>query len=309
MDKEQIFKLLNEQRERGTALLSLISTMHESQNDFGDGMVLFGGEDLYYVPEDELDGFNNKFSQWKSYVRELLESQFGSDDQYVYDWETYVVTYVSKRKPILNQLKKNVNKGLSLIDSFLERLDIHFQIKEKIEQKNMAKKPKIFISHSSEDKELISSFIENVLILGLGLTQDDIAFTSHEIYGVEPGDKINQYIKENISAAEVVLFMISDSYKKSEVCLNEMGAAWALDKSFISVLLPYVGFEKLGWLTLYEKGIQIYEKNHVVSLCQKITELLHIDALTRMKALHTYIDRFMEIIPQYYRMPIGTFDN
>ena len=309
MNKEQFINLLLKQQDRGKSLLSLVSNMHESQNDFGDGMAMFGEEDLYYVPEEELDDFNNKFSQWKSYVRELLESQFGSDDQYVYDWETYVATSVSKRKPILNQLKKNVNKGLSLIDSFLERIDIHFHIDEKIEQENMAKPPKIFISHSSEDKELISSFIENILILGLGLNTDDIAFTSHEIYGVKPGDKINQYIKDHIAAAEVVLFMISDNYKESEVCLNEMGATWALDKNFISVLLPYAGFDKLGWLTLYEKGIQIYEKDDVVSLCQKISEFLQIDVVSRLNALFIYLEKFKNDISRYYRMPIGTFDN
>ena len=68
MNKEQFSKLLIKQQDRGKTLLSLISDMHESQNDFGDGMVMFGGEDLYYVPEDELEGFKNKFTQWKSYV-------------------------------------------------------------------------------------------------------------------------------------------------------------------------------------------------------------------------------------------------
>ena len=53
--------------------------MHESKNDFGDGMALFGGEDLYYVPADELDDIINKFEAWKSYVFELLATQFGSD--------------------------------------------------------------------------------------------------------------------------------------------------------------------------------------------------------------------------------------
>lgn len=73
MDKEHFSKLLIEQQKRGRKLLSLIPTMHESQNDFGDGMAMFGGEDLYSFPEDELEDFKNKFAQWKSYVYELLE--------------------------------------------------------------------------------------------------------------------------------------------------------------------------------------------------------------------------------------------
>lgn len=121
MDKEHFSKLLIEQQERGMALLSLISNMHEGQNDFGDGMVMFGGEDLFYVPDDELDEFTNKFESWKSYVHELLADQFGRDDQFVYDWDSNTGTYISKRKPILPQLKKKVNKGMSLLDSFIQR--------------------------------------------------------------------------------------------------------------------------------------------------------------------------------------------
>lgn len=132
MDKEHFTKLLIEQQEKGKLLLSLVSSMHESQNDFGDGMVMFGGEDLYYVPEDELEGFLNKFSAWKSYVYDLLKSQFGGDDQFVYDWDSYIGTYISKREPILPQLKKKVNKGLALLDSFIQRLDLtHIEVSEK----------------------------------------------------------------------------------------------------------------------------------------------------------------------------------
>src|SRR5205814_2396052 len=40
------------------------------------------------------------------------------------------------------------------------------------------KEGKIFISHSSKDKELVSQFIETILILGLGLKREDIFCTS-----------------------------------------------------------------------------------------------------------------------------------
>jgi len=152
MDKEHFTKLLIEQQEKGKLLLSLVSSMHESKNDFGDGMAMFGGEDLFYVPEDELDDFTNKFSSWKSYVLELLVAQFGRDDQYVYEWDTYVVTYVSKRKPILNQLKKNVNKALSLIDSFLERIDLRMETKSTAQLNDeVAKKKRVFVVHGHDN--------------------------------------------------------------------------------------------------------------------------------------------------------------
>lgn len=151
MDKEQFSKLLLEQKEKGRALISLISTMHESQNDFGDGMVLVGGEDLYYVPEDELYDFINKFEGWKSYVYELLEAQFGSNCKYAYEWNTYVITHVSKREPILKQLTRNVNKALSLIDSFLERIDLYMGTKYTTQLNDeVAKNKRVFIVHGHD---------------------------------------------------------------------------------------------------------------------------------------------------------------
>ena len=296
MDKEQFSNLLLEQQEKGRALLSLISTMHESRNDFGDGMAILGEVELYYVPEDELDGFRNKFEGWRSYMSDLLKTQFGVDDQFVYDWDSNVGTYISKREPILPQLKKKVNKGLALIESFLQRLDFRFH-DELTEmppiQDNIVRCPMVFISHSSKDKDIISSFVEQILRLGLGLTPDDIAYTSEESFGVEPGENIAKYIHENISGATVVLLMISPSYRQSEVCLNEMGAAWALGKKCVSVVLPGADFSYLGWLSSLEKAVQMCEKDNLVSLSGKLAELMQIDISKRFKSLSSGIDKFL----------------
>ena len=206
MNKEDFTKLLTKQQERGKALLSLVSDMHESKNDFGDGMAMFGGEDLYYVPEEELDEFINMFTQWKSYVYELLGKQFGYDDQYAYDWDTYVTTSVSKRKPILNQLKRNVNKGLSLIDSFLERLDFHFHDDEyadkKTENENMTKPPKIFISHKKEDKAYADALV-NLINFIIGADGDKIFCSSIQGYGIKQSHDILDKLKEQFDNYEV----------------------------------------------------------------------------------------------------------
>lgn len=240
MDKEQFSKLLIEQQESGRKLLSLIPTMHESQNDFGDGMAMFGGEDLYSVPEDELEDFKNKFAQWKSYVYELLEKQFGRDDQYVYDWDTYVVTHISKRKPILNQLKKNVNKGMSLLSSFLERLDIHYHDKgymeENNEQENIAKSPKVFISHKKEDKAYANALV-NLINIILGADGDKIFCSSIPGYGIRQSRDILDELKNQFDHYDVFMVIIhSPRYYQSAICLNEMGASWALGTKFSSFM-------------------------------------------------------------------------
>ncbi|WP_428833135.1 TIR domain-containing protein [Porphyromonas macacae] len=85
----------------------------------------------------------------------------------------------------------------------------------------------------------------------------DIIYTSRETTGVEPGEGIPSFIKENLKTSSLVLFLISDNYKSSEVCLNEMGAAWALEKNTISILLPGTTFKSLGWLTSLSKALKI----------------------------------------------------
>ena len=41
----------------------------------------------------------------KSYVSDLLSTQFGRDDQFVYDWDSNVGTYISKIKTISAKIK------------------------------------------------------------------------------------------------------------------------------------------------------------------------------------------------------------
>ena len=130
---------------------------------------------------------------------------------------------------------------------------------------------KIFISHSSEDKQLIDEFVDKILRLSCGFNTSDIIYTSRQSTGVSLGDGIPQFIKENIKTSSLVFFMISPNYRQSEVCLNEMGAAWALDKKTISILLPSVSFNSLGWLTSLDKAIKINDSESLDSLVSMIS--------------------------------------
>ena len=144
-------------------------------------------------------------------------------------------------------------------DSFQEclRLGSAWATKTKYQLLGKPYYHKVFISHSSEDKDLIDDFVDKVLRLSCGFNTTDIIYTSRQTTGVELGDSIPEYIKSNLQICSLVLFMISPNYRKSEVCLNEMGAAWALNKKTISILLPGVSFNSLGWLTSLDKAIKI----------------------------------------------------
>lgn len=248
MNKEQFSKLLIRQQEKGRSLISLISTMHESQNDLGNGIVMLGGEDLYYVPEDELDEFLNKFKGWKSYVSELLTSHFSKDDQYVYDWNEGVSTYVSKRKPILNQLKKNVNNGLALLDSFIQRLDFHYpdgHVEIAFRQEKTAKPPMVFISHKKEDEAYADALV-NLINFILGAGGQKIFCSSVPGYGIRLSGDILDELKAQFDRHDILMVIIhSPRYYKSAICLNEMGASWVLGTKFYSFMTKDCKYEHM----------------------------------------------------------------
>ncbi len=115
-----------------------------------------------------------------------------------------------------------------------------------LEEHNNSKR--IFISHSSNDKEIIEKFIDNILQLGIGLSIEDIFCSSIEELGIKNGDDIREHIKKNLQKTDFSFLMISKNYKESEICLNEMGAVWATNNNVRYYLLPSVDFNEIGWL-------------------------------------------------------------
>ena len=47
---------------------------------------------------------------------------------------------------------------------------------------------------------------------------------------------------------QISFLMISDNYKASEICINEMGAVWAYDANVRLYMLPGATVDKIGWL-------------------------------------------------------------
>lgn len=171
---------------------------------------------------------------------------------------------------------QKIRKDFCVLVDKLERGDwgIEKQVVVPIQPTMLPSKKRIFISHASKDKELIGKFVDSILLLGMGIDSEIIAYTSREDTGVPAGDSIPQYIQDNIACADIILLMISDNYKNSEVCLNEMGAAWALNKHIIQVLLPNTSFDKLGWLCSLDKALKIDDSESIDGLCEVFTDRL-----------------------------------
>ena len=132
---------------------------------------------------------------------------------------------------------------------------------------------KIFISHSSKDRDIVEKFVDHILLLGIGLSTEDVFCTSIENLAIRNGEDIRSHIQENIRCADFSFLLISDNYKASEICLNEMGAVWAYDSNVRLYLLPDTNFNSIGWLCDTRKA-------------NKITDTVALDLL--YKEMHEY---------------------
>lgn len=186
--------------------------------------------------------------------------------------ETLIERYgKSNQQPAAN---KNVMKQNEVMANLQTIRETHIEKTVENSLRIVKIKSKVFISHSSKDADIIKYFKTHILIAGLGLTDDDIVCTSFEETGIAVGANIPQYIEDNIANAKIVLCMISQNYKRSEICQNEVGAAWALKKEIIQVVLPDCTFDNVGWLLNLDKAMKIEKAASLDNFQEKMCNIL-----------------------------------
>lgn len=131
---------------------------------------------------------------------------------------------------------------------------------------------RIFISHSSKDAQIVSNFMDHILCLGIGINRNDIFCTSIDDVAIRNGEDIRKHIQDNIRCADYSFLLISDNYKTSEICLNEMGAVWAYDSNVRLYLLPDTNFNSIGWLCDTRKANKITDSVALDLLYKEIHE-------------------------------------
>lgn len=101
---------------------------------------------------------------------------------------------------------------------------------------------KIFISHSHADETIVNSFVKEILKVGCGFKDSDI-FCTLDSSSIRTGDDFREKIVENMRNCDFILLFISRNYSQSDVCKNEMGAAWALENKLHLLYCPKAGLD------------------------------------------------------------------
>lgn len=166
-------------------------------------------------------------------------------------------------------------------------------------EKTVGSDRKIFISHSSDDEIIVNAFIKDILIVGCGFKRNDI-FCTLDHTAIRTGDDFRNEIIENMKRCDYILCMISDNYRKSEVCQNELGAAWTMNgKRVLPFKFPNISFKEIGFLNVVKQAADLADKSKLDELYEELCN--YYDILPDWKNYNKQKDCFVELVNEQQR--------
>lgn len=229
---------------------------------------------------NDLDKLCDDYEEWNSYVISLLDLSLVPRQPYqMFSGVTYLGninvdknSFQGKRDKLLYCLPKKKEKlriAVNFVESIQNTEILPFYENEKFQNvkneplKSLAMK-KVFISHSSLDDKKIRPFID--LLRTIGLVDNQIFYSSHPAYGVTLGENIFERLKNELSGEIFALFMLSENFYQSPVCLCEMGAVWIKSNKQVPVLIPPFEFSDVKGVFTNSLGLKINDPKQWNSL-------------------------------------------
>lgn len=187
----------------------------------------------------------DEYQEWRTESEDLFEQYFDETNS---QYEKFV------------SLPRDGN-GHVLMHSFDQQYPIFKVLIKKIESGEAMKPPKkiakavavkaveektIFISHATKDKEIIDAFVDIILHGALSVPIDKIFCVSTDGTKIKSGADWRDSINESLLSAKVNFLLITPNYKESEVCLNEMGAAWVTSATVLPLIIDPINYKTVG---------------------------------------------------------------
>lgn len=158
---------------------------------------------------------------------------------------------------------------------------------------------KIFISHSSKNKDYGNALVE--LLRGVGINEDEIIFTSNNAYGIPIGQNIYNWLKSQITEKPFVIYLLSKEYYESIACLNEMGAAWVIENEHAMLFTPNFDLSSKefqnGAIDPREIGFYIDDEERLLSFIQHLDKYFSVskNAVIVNQKLKKYLEEIARI--------------
>jgi hypothetical protein len=245
----------------------------ESQKQIGDS---FSHKIESISNMNELDEFLIEYDSWnnlntnlfdKAYVLKQLFQMYSGAANYLENVNIDKDSFQGKRERVLyclprqlGHLKTAITHTRTVRNTDLLPIDDKIIIVKQQQNKTQSMS-KLFISHSSQDDKIIKPFID--LIENIGVPHNLIFYSSHPAYGVGLGENIFTRLKTELEDYVFALFMLSDNFYKSPVCLCEMGAVWIKSNKQIPILIPPFDFNAVQGVFPNSLGFKMNDKNQL----------------------------------------------
>jgi len=145
-----------------------------------------------------------------------------------------------------------------------------------------SKVKKVFISHSSKDENIVEEVID--LLEVIGLESNSIFCSSFNGYGISLGENFLERLKDELNNEVLVLFILSENFYKSPICLCEMGAAWIQTKQHIPIVIPPFDFNNIKGVIPLTQGLKINDNLAINLLKEKIESLFQIRGIQNLSS-------------------------
>lgn len=153
---------------------------------------------------------------------------------------------------------------------------------------------KIFISHSSKNSKFGQAIVD--LLLSVGVSSNQIIFTSNDAFGIPNGKNIFNWLKERITEKPHVIYLLSPEYYSSIACLNEMGAAWIIENQHTIIFTPQFNSSspefQNGALDPREMGFKINNVDRITEFVESLKQYYSIS--TNPVLINQKIRKFIE---------------
>lgn len=131
---------------------------------------------------------------------------------------------------------------------------------------------KIFISHSSKDRDYVTLFVD--LLRDMGIEKEKIFCTSVQGYGSDIGENFLERIRKELDSTVIVIFILTHNFYNSPMCLSEVGATWIKTNLFYPVVIPPFSFGEIKDPIGKEQGIDLTNYAQLNDLKGRLEKIL-----------------------------------
>lgn len=184
----------------------------------------------------------DEYHEWRAETEDLFSKFFDeSNNQFKEFIELpkegnghVLMHYFNQQYPIFKVLIKKIENGKAI------------KTKKMIETEPIIEGKSVFISHASKDKEIVDAFVDLILHGSLSVPIDKIFCVSTDGTKIESGADWRNSINDSLLSAKINFLIITPNYKESEVCLNEMGAAWVTSALVLPLIVEPINYKTVG---------------------------------------------------------------